>query len=195
MFFDPEFEVVFDPKDLAVGRKLLRKLDEFPPGIWTTVSDTVERIMRQRATKITRYGVSKSTQKWRRSMSNQGRSVPTYVGASGSVLNSPRVGKRTGTFVDDLRNSDEPTIETGVSSYQGDTGFSGVSVANGTFSYRINFDAYDKSYPLMFADYLQSRGIIPEGGLLDFEGAEGEYLLDLLINEVGKQVEEYFGSI
>jgi len=194
MLFDCKFEITYTPEDLTVGRKILRDLSEFPPGVWTSVSDALERLMRQRATKITRYNVNKKTQQWRKSMNKNGRSVPTYNGSEDKVLNNPRVGRRTATFINDLRNSKEPTVEKDLGGFfKGRGGTSGVAIKNGMFSYSIDIDVFDSSYPGFFASYLERRGIIPEGGLLDFEESGEEYLLDILFNEVDKRIESLYG--
>jgi len=177
------FDVEFDPKDLYIGRDLLRKLESFPPHIWTRVTEEVKKVARNRASAISKHSVSKATQKWRKSAHKAGRRVETHVGSWKVPRNNSRVGMRTGTFLNDLKESKEP----GVTIRSGGMGVYGI--ANGTFSYTINADAFAKvsgwgGYPNVFSNYLQQRGIIPEEGFLSMDVAQENLILDYLEKEV-----------
>ena len=184
------FDVEFDPKDLYIGRDILRKLESFPPHIWTRIEDEVKKIAKNRANKITKHRTSDANIKWRKSMNKNRRTVETHNGVMKVPKVGSKVGMRTGTFIGDLKESKEP----GVTIRKGGMGAYGI--ANGTFSYTINAEAFAKvrgwgGYPNKFSDYLQQRGIIPEGGYLSMEESEENLMLDYLekevLNSIGKQ--------
>jgi len=188
------FTIEFDPKDLTIGRKFLRKLESFPPTIWNHVEDEIKKFARNRATHITRFSVSKSTQEWRKRANKKGKRVETHRGAWKVPLVGSRVGKRTSTFVDDFRESKEPGVTIGTGNF---AGYSGIK--NGTFAYNINADAFAEvpgwgGYPNIFFNYLQQRGIIPEEGYLAMEGGEEELILDYLEREVLAEIDKKWGS-
>jgi len=188
MLVDFGFTVEFDPRDLTIGRDILRKLEEFPPDTWSYIEDEVKKVARNTANRITRYSVKKSTVKWREWARKKGREVGTYKGSSAVPLSSPRVGRRTGTFIGDLRESEEPgvIITTGPGEYK---------IRNGSFRYSINADAFTEvggwgGYPNIFFNYLQQRGIISEEGFLFISEAEENLLLDYLEEKVSSHWSE-----
>ena len=177
------FAVTFDPKDLTIGRDILRKLQSFPPNIWNFVETEIKKFARNQAKHIAKHRVSESTRDWRRRMRNAKLRVETHKGSYKVPLYGSQVGRRTGTFLGDLRESKEP----GVTIAKGGMGHYGI--ANGTFEYSINADAFAKisgwgGYPNKFFDYLQQRGIISEEGFLAMGDAEEELLLDYLEKEI-----------
>jgi len=183
MLADFGFTVEFDPKDLYVGRDILRKLESFPPNIWVRVEEEVKKVARNRAINIARHSVSSSTQKWRKRAHKARIKVETHKGTFKVPSTGSRVGKRTGTFVGDLKDSKEPgvTIEKG--------GMGAYNIANGTFAYKINADEFATvrgwgGYPNIFFNYLQQRGIVPEEGYLAMEESEENLILDYLEKEV-----------
>ena len=171
MIGDFGFTVEFDPRDLTIGRKFLRKLQSFPPSIWDYVEDEIKKNMEGLAGHITSHSVSPNTVKWRKWQRKKGIRVETHKGVRKIPRDSSQVGDRTGTFIGDLEDSKEPGVS--ISRGPGDYG-----IANGAFSYRINADAFAEipgwgGYPNIFSFYLQSQGIIPEGGYLGMiEGEE-----------------------
>lgn len=184
------FDIEYDPKDLYIGRDILRKLQSFPPSIWEYVEKEIKKVARNRAKSITKRTASKGTQEWRKSMRKNKRRVETHVGVKKIPLANHRIGMRTGTFVGDLKDSKEP----GVTIQKGGMGVYGI--ANGTFSYTINADAFAKvrgwgGYPNIFYNYLQQRGIIPEGGYLSMDESQENLILDYLerevLNHIGRQ--------
>jgi len=177
------FDIKYDPKDLSIGRDILRKLQSFPPGIWEYVEKEIRKVARNRAMGITRHSVSESTQKWRKRAHRAGMIVETHNDSWKVPLSGRRVGMRTGTFIGDLKDSEEP----GVTIRKGGMGAYGI--ANGTFSYTINADAFAKvpgwgGYPNKLYDYLQNRGIIPEEGYLSMDESQENLILDYLEREV-----------
>jgi hypothetical protein len=179
-------EINFDLEtDLSIGRKYLRALDQVPPSVWEGIAELVKNLARERATSIPRHSVSKKTQKWREWAAKTGKQVETHRGEKKSVLRGPRVGKRTSTFVDDLRESKAPGVKYGISS-------EGTDITNGTFDYRIAAEAFAYNYPgnkKGFLGYLIRRGIIPDGGYLELEPGMEEEILNML----EQRVSEYLG--
>lgn len=166
--------------DLSIGRKYLRKLDQVPPSIWEAVEEFVLNLAKERATNITRYNVSDTTAKWRsRKAKSKNPKVETHRGEFKNVMPGRRVGKRTSTFVDDLRESKLPGVEYGISS-------EGTNITNGTFKYQILAENFAHNYPISFLAYLISRNIVPDGGYLALDSAQEEQVLDMLEIEVSK---------
>lgn len=167
-------EIEFSNWDIYAPRKFLRKLDQFPVDIWDKIDFEIKRAANARARKITRFGVSKSTVRWRKWFIKKNIGVETYSGVKVLPLNSPRVGRRTGTFINDFRESREPGVTVRI-------GKGEESVINGSYSYQINYGRFAKEYPLTyFSPYLIDRGIIPEGGFLDFGSAFDAFAIDHL---------------
>lgn len=168
--------------DLYAPRKFLRKLDEFPVDIWDKIDFEIKRAANARARKITRFGVSKATVRWRRWYRKKNIGVETYSGVKVLPLDSPKVGRRTGTFINDFRESKEPGVTVRI-------GTGEASVINGSYSYQINYGRFAKEYPLTyFAPYLIDRGIIPEGGFLDFGNSFDDWMVESLNKVVSAEI-------
>jgi hypothetical protein len=176
-------EIEFDlMTDLSIGRKYLRTLDQVPPSLWDAVEEFVKDLAHDTATKIPQFSVSKKTKKWRDWAVKTGHLVETHRNEMKNVLRGPRVGKRTSTFLDDLRDSNPPGIESGISQDE-------TNIVNGTFKYRIAAEKFAYNYPgdeKRFLGYLIRRGIIPEDGYLAMEPGQEEEFLELLEIEVSK---------
>lgn len=115
-------------------------------------------------------------------MSKHGHSVEAHIGTLSPVLRSDRVGRRTGTFLNDVRESQPPgvSLKIGLSPKDG--------VTNGVLVYEIVPSAFARvrgqGYPIRFNKYLIERSIVPEEGILGMDSSEEEALLDTLENSV-----------
>ncbi|MDQ1279588.1 MAG: hypothetical protein QG670_850 [Thermoproteota archaeon] len=169
--------------DLSIGKRYLRALDQVPPSVWEAVEEFALKLARERAINIPRFNVSQSTQNWRKKKAKSDTyKVETHRGEFKKVLAGPRVGKRTSTFVDDLRESRAPYIEYGI-------GSEGSEIINGTFKYQIHAEDYVYNYPgnrKGFLGYLIKKGIVPEGGYMAMDTSQEEAILDMLEIEVSK---------
>lgn len=159
---------------------------DITPEVWDEFEDFVKETLRKRATDIVRYGVSPATKKWRKKMVAAGGTVKTIGDRDTPVLNSPRVGRRTGTFINALRTSDPEVVNIEISSGEG-------GIPNGRFSYKFDEEKFHNSYPLIFQDYLVGRGIVPPDGFLGFseEAESGE--IDRLMEKVYQKVASDLG--
>jgi hypothetical protein len=164
---------------------ILSRLDQlsdlkFTEETWWGTQQRLHKLMRDRATKIKRYSVSKKTHEWRKSrVANSGR-VSTHVGEMAPVLSGPRVGMRTGTFLRDLANSVSPGVFEVI-------GVTDQGINNGIYFYGIDEKAFDRKYPTMFEQYLIKRGII-EDGLTVVDESQGQSLLDTLSSSVANHL-------
>jgi len=175
-----------EPKDFTrVMKKTFDKLNNFPESVWTPVIRELEAHNRANATHITRFGqLSASTLSWRKSRAKTGKTVPTYTNSKARVLNSPRVGRRTGTFVNDYRNSKEPTVTLRTMTH---TGEYTNPIKNGSLLMSINPEAFYHNYPYYFQKYLKRRGIIGPGGFNQMPPSVEIKIFDYLRNQVTRR--------
>lgn len=183
-FLDIRFEM--GTENLYLGRRYMKRFEAFPPQIWNRVEGAFKALTRHTARRISRFSVKPATRRWRKSMHDHNRRVETYVGEYKVPLKSPRVGRRTGTFLDSFRESKEPGVTV-------DTSGAGVfGLANGRFIYRINTENFAKAlnygYPVIFEQYLIKRGILSFGGFLGLNEAQEEYIFDLLDHDIDEYV-------
>lgn len=172
------FELTLELKNAS---RVFSRLDalsnlEFSEETWWGTKQRLHKLMRDRSTTIKRYSVSRKTHEWRKSRAAKNKKVPTHVGKVAPVLSGYRVGMRTGTFLKDLANSILP----GVSET---TGINEQGIKNGMYLYTIDENAFDRSYPTMFEQYLIKRGII-EDGFTAVNESQGQSLLDTLSSSV-----------
>ena len=191
--------VEYDPKNLlgpgAVTRRYLRLMNSFPPNMWNPIKDKIEKVQAQQAREIKGHSVSKGTMKWRKWQIKKGIKVETYRGTFRGVNSGSRMGDRTGTLLDALRNSSEP----GVSLWEG-TPWGGVRrgygepIKNGAFSSTIENEAFAEvrgwgGYPAIFQNYLVKTGILPSG----FLGFVNESpFLDWSLEHMNRTVKRHF---
>lgn len=173
-------------KELAIERTLKRALKTFPPHIWDNVEAEVIAMSSQRASEIQSHKVSKMTHRLRLWRKKQGIGVPTYVGQTEVPVGGWKVGRRTGTFLHDYSRGTSPGVEVTIGNEQ--------RVQNGSFNYEIVVDAFENQYPYIFEDYLKDRGIVPEGGLLDFGEEQENHFIDMLEKVVYSEISKKFGN-
>jgi len=168
-------------EDLSIGAKFLKKLDRVPPEIWDETDALIKKMIRESAEAISSHKVSEKTIKWRRKANKAGINVNTHAGEKRPVLNSPSVGMRTGTFLEDLREFKSPYVSSDVDL--------GDKIQNGGFIAEIYIHGYHRKYPAFFLQYLIREGIIsPES----FMGITPE-MEELLIDSIEEQVSNYLG--
>jgi len=151
---------------------------KIPKTFWLNPLDRLTRIMEDRASHIVRFGVSKATRKWRRWAYFKDYMVEAHRGEGAHVLNSPKVGRRTGTFIKDLRKSQEPGVHTSILGEVLEYSIvpeAFAKVGGGTFK--------GKGYPTIFNQYLINRGIVPEEGIVSVDSGEEKYLFKAIENQ------------
>ncbi len=154
-------KISFQPKDFKkIPMDVLEGLGKVDLSIWKPVQAELELNNRSLANKIVRFGVSKKTKKWRESRAKKGASAETFRGSFNSVLRSPRVGRRTGVFLDTLRHSKPPGVLFNYSTNNEGS----LPIINGNLSMEIDSSAFSYNYPNAFSKYLKRRGIVGRAG-------------------------------
>ena len=167
-----DMKVTWDPKDLLVPMKILKKMSSFSQDTWEGVEDTVSSFTSDTSKRIKGKRVKPGTYSWRKGYAKYkgGKKVETYRGQMQVPNVSWAVGDRTGTFLDAYSNLEEP----GVTIWQGTPwggakrGY-GTPIKNGSFSIQINPDQFAQikgwgGYPNFFQNYLIKKGILPKDG-------------------------------
>jgi len=176
--FELNLEIEGGINKVSSGYSQINKYTKIHDEFWNKPIDRLKKIMDDRASHIVRFGVAKSTKQWRRKAYMADKTVEAHLGEEAPVLNSPRVGRRTGTFIKDLRYSKEPGIH--------------ISFSKASVRYEVIPETFaevhggrfkGKGYPLIFNEYLKMRGIVPEEGMISVEGEEEEYLFKSLEEE------------
>ena len=176
--FRLDFRIEGGSNKVSSGYSQINKYSKIDETFWNHPLDRLGKVMAERATHIVRFGVVKSTRDWRRKAYFLNKTVEAHSGQQAPILNSPKVGRRTGTFIKDLRNSQEPGIH--------------ISFSKATVQYEIVPEAFaevhggrfrGKGYPLIFNEYLKSRGIVPDEGIVSVEQAEEDYIFESLEKE------------
>lgn len=177
--------IEFGARDTTIPTRILRKLKQFPSNIYDDVETAILNRSAQRASQIMSHRSKKSTYEIRKRQHRKGIQVPTYKGQLQVPNDSRAVGDRTGTFLGDYSKGEEPGVEKILSKE--------YRIQNGLFVYRINPEAYSYEYPLIFEEWLQGKGWVPEDGFLDFGEDFDQYIAGLLefavLREIDKKIE------
>lgn len=129
-------------------------LEDIPLHVWDDVMSYLVNFMKEKVDSIKRKRVKKSTRRWRKWAARTGYSVETFEGIFSNVLPGARAGMRTGTLMDQLEASKEPTVIREIFKTRG-----GPSLI-----YAIDADIYFESYPLIFSQWVEKvKGI--KGGI------------------------------
>ena len=195
-----KLELEYNANDANIGNYILKKLGRFPPSIWFEIERELRQLATTRAAEIGSKSVASATYAWRKAARKRsgggGRDkskwdglVETYKGTFSEVNDSRKLGDRTGTFINDYSNSQEPGVTMSVGTHLG----TGV-VQNGSFSYRINADEFAKEYPRIFQSYLISKGIIPDDGFLSLDEGREEQLLNSLGEAAWREIKSELGA-
>lgn len=179
--------IEFDEVTLKNIKKAISHYGNISEDVWEPVKHFVMDLARKRAVKIVRYSVKKSTKAWRKWASGSGYQVKTIRNEKTNVLDSPRVGRRTGTFTKALRTSDPSVVSMTVA-----TGSN--TLTNGEFIYTFDSSAFYNSYPTeYFEPYLISRGIVPPDGIMGLSEEDERTVLSKLMEDVYTNVAKNMG--
>lgn len=196
-----KLEIEYNANNANIGKYILKKLGKFSPNIWFEIEKELRQLATTRAAEISSHTVAPATYQWRKfarkKSSGGGRGgsewnglVETYKGTFSEVNDSHKLGDRTGTFINDYSNSQEPGVTTSIGTH-----LSPGVVQNGSFSYRINADEFAGEYPKIFQDYLVKKGILPDDGFLSLDEGREEQLLNSLGEAAWREVRHELGAI
>lgn len=173
---------------------LFKRLENMsvPPSFWGPTLQGIKASQQEKMSRVTSFNVSKKTIAWRKKMYFKDRSVETFLGQQDPVLNSPRVGKRTGVLVKSIRSSDPRGIKEIVQSSE--------EIQNGALIYYLDAQQYARGgrgipYPIFFENYLIERGILGEGETLtQFTSDKENYFLDIMTYSFNNHLDGVIGS-
>ena len=189
MLSNGKLTLEYNVRDAQIADFVLKKLGSFPSSIWFGVEKELKQLAIDRASDISSQTVSPFTRRWRKSARERSQLVETYTGAWKEVNDSSVVGDRTGTFVSDYKNSEEPGVTMEVGTHLGPS-----VVGNGSFSYKINAEEFAHMYPLIFQDYLIEKGIIPGDGFLALDEGREDQLFASLKEAAWANMKSEFGA-
>jgi len=122
--------------------------------IWDVPMLYLAQQMKEKVKTIRRKRVSKSTQKWRAWASRSGLKVLTFKDKVSGVMSGARAGMRTGTLLEQLENSAEPTVTKNIFH----------TPQRGMLVYAVDEYVYHNEYPIYFSAWLEkAKGV--EGGI------------------------------